>query len=580
MLFASLSIVGCKDSAQDPDPETGSETGVEPGSTEDGPTGGDTTGADDEDSGTTGVPGCDPDNQVPAAPTVLTPTDGTRNLDTADILIQSSAFSDPDGGVHSASEFQIWRTTSGVPTELVWAAASTAGSSLLQVTLDDGELDGTAGADGTLRLWADHVVRVRHRDDSGDLDNDCGWSEWSEDVGFQTDDGSQYLFDQTTVRDIFLEIPPDSWEGIDAEARPPGCVPWNRQYYTGSVTFEGQEFAGVGLRAKGGCGSSRDLDGKAAFRINLNWDDPAVEGCPETRRLYGQKQLTLNNMVQDGSFLHERLAYRLYQEFDVPTPRVAHIRVHVNGEYWGLYLLVETPKRRFLDRRFDSKNGMLYEGTYWCDLIAENVPPGEEDDYCLERKFSPSPCDGPPEPDEDPRDYEVLREMVETLDSLPIGGFYPQIEDTFNFDTFLSAWAVEGVIAHWDNYGFNIINNYRVYHDPSTDLWNLVPHGVDQTFGGDLDPWDVSARLPTSCLEEPACEAAFAARFAEVNETFQALDLAAEVDTINALIVDEVYADPRKEVSNAEYDARQEQARDWIEQRPDRVLEILIDHGF
>lgn len=587
-LVSGLSLAACQDPAPvDPSSTTDVEsstsaetsTGTPPGTT----TAADSTASDAStgtQTSTTGEPGCDGSNQVPDTPMIIAPTPGTRNLEPANMVIESSPFADVDGDTHAMTELEIWRVAGDRAVERVWAATLTEGQPLTTATIADGTLEGAAAILGMLAQWQPHVVRVRYNDGTGD----CGWSEWSTDVDFRTDDGSEYLFDQTVVRDIYLEIPPESWDGINAQAIPPGCVPWQRDYYTGTLTFEGEVFEGVGLRAKGGCGSARNLNAKAGFRVNLGWDDPAVAGCPPSRRLFGQKHLTLNNMVQDHSYLHERMAYRLYQAFGVPTPRVAHIRVHVNGALWGLYLLVETPKRRFLERRFESKNGMLYEGTYWCDLIPPNVPPGEEDTYCLERKFSPDPCDGAPEPDEDPKNYDVLRDMVDQLDAIPPGGFYPAIEGIFDFDTFLSAWAVESVVAHWDGYSFMIINNYRVYHDPSTGLWNLLPHGLDQTFQNnafpDLDPWNVSGLIAARCLQEPACEAAFAARLAEVNDEFEAMDFVSEVDVIHNLIVNDVYADPRKEVGNFQYEQLQLQNKQWISQRPNIVRDIISLNGF
>lgn len=569
----ALSSTACNDAPPaDESPDSGeTETDTAPTSAD---ASGDSGGNDDAD-GT--AANCAASNQPPQAPYIVTPQTGTRNLAPEDILIQTSAFSDPDGDAHALSEFQIWRLNGGKPVEMVWSATTSEASSLEQVSLADGTLHGTAELDGNLALWREHVVRARHGDGA---EGDCGLSEWSQDVDFRTDDGSEYLFDQSVIRDIYLDIPTESALAIHEEAVPPMCIPWQREYYTGSITYEGQQFDGIGIRAKGGCGSARGLDEKSGFRINLGWDDPETPGCPEQQRLFGQNHLTLNNMVQDPSFTHERLAYRMYQAFGVPTPRVAHIRVHVNGELWGLYLLVETPKRRFLDRRFASKNGMLYEGTYWCDLIEPNVPPGDEDTYCLTRKFSPDRCDGPPEPDEDPKDYELLRTMVGQLETLSSNSFYPEIGTVFNFESFLSAWAVEGAIGHWDNYAFEINNNYRVYHHPATGRWNLLPHGVDQTFEDSLDPWLVEGIIAVNCLEEGACEEAFAARFAEAGETMAALDLTAELDVIHALITDDVYADPRKEVDNDEYEFAVEQTRAWIEQRPDEVVELLSIHGF
>ncbi|MEM7158567.1 MAG: CotH kinase family protein [Myxococcota bacterium] len=573
VVFAAvLSLGGCNDTpaATDDSDSSGSATDAATDADDSG-------GTDADDADGTAAPSCAADNQAPQAPYIVTPPPGARNLEPETLLIQSSAFDDPDGDAHAFSEFEIWRLNGGEPVERVWSATISEPSSLDRVTLDQGQLHGTAELDGHLAQWRNHVVRARYNDGS---EGDCGYSEWSPDVDFRTDDGSQYLFDQSVIRDIYLEIPEQSALPIHEQAVPPKCIPWDREFYVGSMTYEGQQFDGIGIRAKGGCGSARGLDEKAGFRINLGWDDPDVPGCPENQRLYGQDHLTLNNMVQDPSFSHERLAYRVYQAFGVPTPRVAHIRVHVNGELWGLYLLVETPKRRFLDRRFQSKNGMLYEGTYWCDLIEPNVPPGDEDTYCLQRKFSPGACDGAPEPDEDPKDYELLRTLVADLDALSMGSFYPEIEGVFNFEDFLSAWAVEGAIGHWDNYAFEINNNYRVYHHPATGLWNLLPHGVDQTFEDSLDPWLVEGVIAVNCMQEGACEAAFADRFAQVGETMAGLDLAAELDVIHDLITEDVYADPRKEVSDEEYELAQQLTREWIQQRPDEIVELLAVHGF
>lgn len=523
------------------------------------------------------APLCNPKNHVPETPMLLAPVESRFAIEPAALVLQSSAFSDHDGDVHAASEYEIWRVEDDVPVERVWRGTTLSGTALTLATLDQGWWEGSTVADGALAPWTWHVARTRHHDGES---RECGLSAWSPDVTFRTEDGSSYLFDQTVVREFQLTIPPQSWTPVHDEAIPPGCVPWQRQFYSGDLEFEGQILPGVGVRTKGGCGSARNLDGKAGFRISLGWDDPAVPGCPDEREIHGQRHLTFNNVVQDPSFAHERLAYRLYEAAGVPVPRVAHVRLSVNGEYWGVYLLVETAKRRFLERRFESKNGMLYEGTYWCDLVPANVPPGEEDTYCLTREFSPDACDGAPEPDEDPQDYDALRDMVGTVAAMPWDSFYPEIESLWNYDAFLSAWAVEGITGHWDNYAFQIMNNYRVYHDPSTDLWSLLPHGLDQTFWDDRDPWNVSGVLAARCLGEPDCQEAMVARLGEVNEIFENLGLGSDLAAIHELIAPHVYEDPRKEISNDDFDNQYPGLAAWIGWRPWRIREIMAYHGF
>ena len=68
------------------------------------------------------------------------------------------------------------------------------------------------------------------------------------------------------MRDVYLTIPQATWDAIDAQATPPGCVPYRRDYHTASIMFEGQTLDGVGIHVKGGCGSARHMNGKASFK--------------------------------------------------------------------------------------------------------------------------------------------------------------------------------------------------------------------------------------------------------------------------------------------------------------------------
>ena len=511
---------------------------------------------------------------APAAPQILSPESGRKDVLHDALVIRSSPMqsTDPDA-LHIESEFEIWGIgQDGLPAVRVWHAVVTDPSKLTEVTLSDGQFEVVS----QLGEWTDYAVRARYRAD-GDECSPAG--DFSQNRAFRTDDGSEYWFDQSQVRSIYLDIPPDSLDAIDAEATPPDCVPYTRNYYPGTVRFEGQVLDGVGLRSKGGCGSARHLDGKTGFKINLSWDDPTDALCPATRRLHGLKRITLNNMVQDSTMMHEHLGYRFYKAMGVPTPRTMHIRVYVNDEYWGVYNHIESVDRRYLDRRYDSDGGMLYEGTYWCDIVPENIPQGLDDSGCLSRKFSTDMC-SPLDPGEDPTDYALLGELAAQLDAFPPGGFYPAIEGVFDFDTFLSMWAAEAVLGHWDGYTFEVVNNYRVYRDPSRGVWTIIPHGIDQTFEDAMSPWEVNGLLAQRCLAEPACEAAFVARLDEAVDMFTSLDLAADAAAFQATIEPHVLEDPRKEVGNGEWQDRNANLRAWIADRPARVRAMMTDRGF
>lgn len=390
-------------------------------------------------------------------------------------------------------------------------------------------------------------------------------------------DASDALFDPTVLRRIDIDIPtdngsPSSWESIAAEApAPSGCVAVHRNYYEGSITFEGQTYEGVGVRTKGGCGSSQELEEKPSFKLHLAWDsDEEDEECPLERTIYGRKHLTLNNGVQDTTAMHEHLSFRYYRAVGVPAPRTAAIQVYVNGEYYGVYQLVETIDRQFLKRWFNTRlgKGMMYEGSYFCDILSGDGDNRPQDGSCWEREFELDGCDAQPDPEDDLQWYEsdgetpqdpwkFLKELGGTLDDIQgAQSYYPAITATVAWEQFAAMWAASSIIVDWDGYA-PWQNNYRIYHEPATDLWYFVPWGTDQTWvavgggggwgdwGGDgpgtfgiLAPKGDVARL---CMEASGtdsrgmtCEQRYIEELYRQLEVFESIDWASDIDAWTA----------------------------------------------
>jgi hypothetical protein len=512
----------------------------------------------------------------PAAPLVTSAAIGRRDVTGPTLVLDATPPDDPDGDVLWATDYEIWTVeVDGALRERVWWA-TVVGSHPPPVAITDGRFEGVAAVLGDLELWRDHAVRIRHVTRTVDGCEQVG--AWSPPAEFRTDDGSRPLFDPTIVREVAVTLPPASYAAIDAEARPPGCVPYERPYHVGELRYLDRDFPGVGVKVKGGCGSARRLSGKAGLKISLGWDDPAVAGCPAERRVGGLDKLTLNNMVQDDSLSHERLAYAFFRELGVPVPRTAPVRLTVNGTFFGHYLHVETVDRRFLARHFDSNQGMLYEGTYWCDLEASNIR--DDDSGCLTREFSPDACDGAPPPGADPEDYTPLRALIAALDALPPGGFYPAITELLDFDAYLAMWAGEAVLSHWDGYTYNIINNYRLYHDPATDRWTFIPSGLDQTFQpSSIGIWSPSARIAQRCLQEPACEAEFAQALYRAVEVFERMRLDEAQAAIAAQLAPLLAADPGREFDAGEHAEANRDTVNFIRARAAEVRADLASRG-
>jgi hypothetical protein len=375
-------------------------------------------------------------------------------------------------------------------------------------------------------------------------------------------DTSDEVFNANRIDPVWLTIPNASWTPIDNEALT-ACEPHPRSYYRGAIRLGNEDFPGSGLRIKGGCGSSRTLEDKAAFKANLAWDDPAVEGCPEERRYKGLKKFTFNNQVEDPSFTHERIGYDFYRKLGVPVPRAAPVRMHVNDRLWGLYLNVETVDRRFLARHFESKDGMLYEADYGCDVGNER---------CFEPKFDTDACDEAREGD--PTDMSPLQGLNARLAQISAGDFYPAIDRVLDFDAFLTMWAASAVMGYWDGYP-NDANNYRIYHDPTDDRWTVIPTGIDQLFEENVDPFNPVGILAIRCLADAECKAAFKAKLAKVIGIFEAGNYAAMARSIEDQIRADVEADPRKEVTVSEWHRAVSDTVAYIQRRPGELRELL-----
>ena len=110
------------------------------------------------------------------------------------------------------------------------------------------------------------------------------------------------MYEPNTVEVIELTLPPES--NKDSKR--------TRRANTSRDVLDGEPRVGsgdgrrllhpddVGIRLKGQFGSFRDLAEKAGFKIKFNF----VER--QKKKFLGLKKMTLNNMVQDTSLIHER----------------------------------------------------------------------------------------------------------------------------------------------------------------------------------------------------------------------------------------------------------------------------------
>lgn len=292
--------------------------------------------------------------------------------------------------------------------------------------------------------------------------------------------------------------------------------PWLRTVM--SFTMAGKVYGPytVGVHLKGAWGSWRDINGKAAFKIKM-------DAFIKNQTLFGITKFTLNNMVQDPSYIHEAVTYRLFRAIGVPAARVGYANVTLNGRFFGLHLNVETIDTTML-ARWGLVNKHLYKGG------VPNFPDfssGYESYFQIEDGSTTSTAD--------------LTNFM-GINQKTGDAWWAEITQYADIQEIMTDFAVEAYVGHWDGYPFNH-NNFYITFD-GAGYAHMVPWGTDQTWGGGIDYFGSGTVLFQRCQSSNACKEMYLQVLAKLARTAASLDLDNMVGYIGSAIRDDIIADP------------------------------------
>lgn len=259
----------------------------------------------------------------------------------------------------------------------------------------------------------------------------------------------------------------------------------------------------VEVRLKGSEGGSfRKLNEKPGFKLKFK----------AANAVLGLRKMTLNNMVQDPSMVHETLAYASFRAAGVPASRTGFAYVRLNGDDIGVYLDLENLDEIGLKRifgSFDDKTQHLYEGEQGDDVF-----PGGEAGFEVDEGS-----------EEDISDLEALIKAVN--DEGGSGTWSERVSPNADLAEMTKMWAVEKYIDHWDGYSGHADaeqvakkerpNNYYLFSEP-TGRFQMLPWGTDQawvrTIGVGTPGREVTFDGPggvlfNKCLEDDQCFRAY-----------------------------------------------------------------------
>ena len=147
-----------------------------------------------------------------------------------------------------------------------------------------------------------------------------------------------------------IDIVMNDWEGFIETCE-------NEEYSMCSVVIDGENYSNIGIRAKGNTSlsnvSQMDSD-RYSFKLEFDQYD-------STKSYHGLDKISLNNIIQDNTYMKDYLVYRMMGEFGVAAPLCSYVYITVNGEDFGLYLAVESIEESFLQRNYGNDYGELYK---------------------------------------------------------------------------------------------------------------------------------------------------------------------------------------------------------------------------
>jgi len=231
-----------------------------------------------------------------------------------------------------------------------------------------------------------------------------------------------------------------------------------------SVVYGDRRLDGAGVRHKGNSTFSLSRDHRS-FKVSLGYFGGADD-------LLGHSTLNLHHPFKDPSRVREVLAYRVFRDAGVRSPRAAHVRLTltVSGTKTdlGVYTLTEQVGKGFLKRAFETKSESLFK------IEGAGDPFGRSDRP--RRGVRGSAYDGFISKVGKARGPELSR-LLEAVAEPDLDA----VERLLDVDAFIAWLAVNCVLVNLDSYAGVGHNGY--IRGDANGRFTLIPWDANEAFG-------------------------------------------------------------------------------------------------
>ena len=300
-----------------------------------------------------------------------------------------------------------------------------------------------------------------------------GFGNYIKEIGYES-----RLFDTSKVHTI--DIVMDDWESFIDNCQ-------SEEYEICEITIDGETYNNVGIRGKGNTSLSNVSSmGSSRYSFKVEFDQ-----YDDTKSYYGLDKLSLNNIIQDTTYMKDYLTYQMMNEFGVSAPLCSFVYITVNGEDWGLYLAVEGVEESFLQRNYGNNYGELYKPdsmnfgggrgngkNFDAQNMSGGMSMGTSD---VKLKYI----------DDDPASYSNIFSSAKTdisdadqkrlIQSLKILSSGEEIKSVVDVDKVLRYFVVHNFVCNGDSYTGSMIHNYYLYEE--NGKLSMIPWDYNLAYG-------------------------------------------------------------------------------------------------
>lgn len=324
------------------------------------------------------------------------------------------------------------------------------------------------------------------------------------------------------------------------------------EYISADVTIDGVLFPSTGVRFKGNSSFSHP-NNKKSFRISFD----EFTGSQRWDQLKG---VHLNNCYGDPAFIREKLFLDLCRSAGIAAPRANYVRLSINDTAFAFYSLVEHVDKKFLSSRYGNSGGDLFKAVDGFDnnsLVSDFLWHTAAPDSYYNRYELKTDGSATAWPD--------LIGLTDTLNNLE--NYADLLSGIINLPGLYKAAAFNTLFANLDSYTGSG-RNFYFYFNQATGKMEWIVWDTGLSFGGYSGgvsgPETMSLTylgnqpqrpLLNKIFQNPALKYSWLMTLCDLNETiFDLPIITARIDSIVNIIRPYVYADPRKQYTNNQFE--------------------------